>query len=186
VRASSTVRGLKNGADAAWVQIERLHWLEYSRGRFENEAKRELARRTFLNALQKIHNRLRTSAVRAGARMDVSGPRLRLIATAALPQGCEYCLSVLTFTAFDIVFDRPPNARRDLRGFDGCRLAVCCPRCAVIKGNLSGEEWRDVLTALKTADPLAREAFLLAVERGRTVKAVRSRKGTPEGVPPCG
>jgi 5-methylcytosine-specific restriction endonuclease McrA len=92
-----------------------------------------------------------TRAKKAGVVLDYGLTDIRQL-LAAHPL-CEYCRMPL---AFDAQLDhRQPIARGGRHVLDN--LAACCQRCNSIKGMLSEEEYREMLTLLALLHPLARQ-----------------------------
>jgi 5-methylcytosine-specific restriction endonuclease McrA len=110
----------------------------------------------------------RTRAKRDGAVLDYGLAEVgQLLAEHPL---CEYCRAPLSFT---VSLDRRTPIGRGGR-HQRANLAVCCQRCNRLKGMLTEDEFREVLTLLARLHPMAR----LDLERrnGGRRRRVRSER----------
>lgn len=149
-------------------RIERLAWHEYVAGRMAIGGLREVAaRRNFEERCQALWRALAEAARRSRQSLDFGVVDVRLLVIKALAAPCEYCGETFGLGCFGMAWDNPPG-RSDGEGLCQARNAVaCCIACAKGKGGLSGSEWRDVVAALRAADPTAAREALLALAAGR-------------------
>ena len=162
------------GIDTIMQSLERLSWSEYAVGRMASGSVREIAaRRNFEDRIETIWEKFFQQARRRGKRLDFTAVRLRLLAIEALDKPCTYCGEMFGLGCFGVVWDIP--ARPGWPGFTLANVTVPCIACANGKGSLSGDEWRDVVAALRGADPAAARDTLLALASGR--KECSARRG---------
>ncbi len=102
-----------------------------------------------IRARRLLHDH-RTRARKEGAALDYGLADVRhLLAEHPL---CDYCRMPLSFAAS--LDHRTPVSRGGRHTLDN--LAVCCSRCNSIKGMLTENEYREVLTLLALLHPAAR------------------------------
>jgi hypothetical protein len=160
-------RDVNTVPEEALSQLERFAWLEFAQPRFGMGSRMELRERgVFLVRTDATCRRLREQARRAGQELDCSLIRMRLLAVRGLEQGCAYCGELIGVEGVEIVLDTPAG-RTNSRPFRLANLACACSLCAQGKGSLSGDEWRDVLAALRAAEPVAALAARRSIAVGR-------------------
>lgn len=93
--------------------------------------------------------------------LDYTAADLRGLAEAA--DQCGYCDAMLTVDTFTFDHDVPTARRADF----GCaNLCVCCTSCNLVKGAMSGDEYRALLGVVGTFHPAALTDTLARLKLG--------------------
>ena len=165
---------------------ERQLWADYATPRFTLGTDRERSMHQLFKArVHSAFDRLLHDAQRHTRALDFSHVRLQCQVIQALEGPCCYCGELFGVDDFGVVYDTPPGGRNGNPAPRAlANLAAPCSSCARAKGPLSGNEWRDVLAALRAADAVAARAVLDALARGyAVVPRPGRREGTPPGAP---
>jgi hypothetical protein len=159
-------------SEAALPQLTALCWIEYARERFKaGSDKQESAMLSVRTLVAASYLRLKGDAGRAGRVVQFTEPRLRLFAIKALEHVCPLCSECFGVDSFAVVWEDMPRAEHGHR----CGLlntVVCCSVCAQGKGELSADEWLDVMQALRSSD---------TARAGQAREAIAGDGGCPEG-----
>jgi hypothetical protein len=165
---------------------ERLAWEVFAHPRFGAGSDRA---RSLHHLLRRRVNlafvSLAAGARRCGVPLDFGEARLLVLVVEALDRSCAYCSGVMSVDGIAVVYDVPPTGRDGAPAARGLANVVArCDVCGVLKRSLSGNEWRDVIAALKAADDAAAQAWIADLAVAIKQRTILERgKGTPQGAP---
>ncbi|MCU1285907.1 MAG: hypothetical protein JWO13_2257 [Acidobacteriales bacterium] len=160
-------------ADDSLAKMWPATWARYAEPRFSALSPTAKSKRAvFEKQVRMRWDVFRSTAERAGERLDFSYVRLRHMACRALDLPCPYCGAAFGLTNYAIVRDEPQRGQS--RAYGISNVVVCCELCADAKGDLSGDEWLEVRAALKSADPNAGQNAVVRLAAG--TRALDKRK----------
>lgn len=163
-------------------QMYALEWREYAAAQewTTGTPKERAALKAFEERTRLAWEALLHQAMRGKMLLGFGVLHVRRLALAALVKPCTYCGNVFGVYSLGVAWDEPIR-RVDSVGTKLGNVAVCCADCAVGKGSLSGGEWRDLLAALRAADPVAAAEARRAIVAGRL--AAHERRASAKVLP---